>query len=208
MLGLPTNNSFIELRPESDYTVVSHGFFIHDDWRVGDSLTLNVGVRYDLELGMTAAGNQNTRGFDFTTASPIQAAATARYAAAPPAGVPLTAQQFGARVVGGYAFLTDDQPRVWDADRNNVQPRIGATYKVGAHGVLRGGFGVYSAPFQIQGVPGLNNVLNQTGYSRSTPVPVTNDGGLTFGANLSNPVPSGTLLEPVGSSLGLEHEPR
>ena len=34
-------------------------------------------------------------------------------------------------------------------------------------------------------------------------MPVTNDSGLTFGANLSNPVPSGTLLEPVGSSLGL-----
>ena len=52
-------------------------------------------------------------------------------------------------------------------------------------------------------MPGLNNVLNQIGYSRSTPVPVTNDSGLTFGANLSNPVPSGTLLQPVGSSLGL-----
>ena len=34
-------------------------------------------------------------------------------------------------------------------------------------------------------------------------MPVTNDSGLTFGANLSNPVPSGTLLQPVGSSLGL-----
>jgi hypothetical protein len=170
---------------------------------VSDRLTLNVGVRYDLELGMTEAENRNTRGFDLTTASPIQAAAMARYAAAPPVGVPLTAQQFGDRLVGGYAFLSDDQPRVWDADRNNFQPRIGATYKVGERAVIRGGFGVYSAPFQIQGVPGLNNVLNQIGYSRSTPVPVTNDGGLTFGATLSNPVPSGTLLQPIGSSQGL-----
>ena len=203
MLGLPTNNSFIELRPEYDYGVASHGVFVHDDWRVSDRLTLNLGVRYDLEMGMTEAQNRNTRGFDFTTGSPIQAAAAARYAAAPPAGVPLTAQQFAARVVGGYSFLSDAEPKVWDEDRNNVQPRIGVTYKVGAKSVIRGGFGVYSAPFQIQGVPGVNNVLNQIGYSRSTPVPVTNDSGLTFGANLSNPVPSGTLLEPVGSSLGL-----
>ena len=36
MLGLPTNNSFIELRPEYDYSVVSHGVFVHDDWRVSD----------------------------------------------------------------------------------------------------------------------------------------------------------------------------
>ncbi len=203
VLGLPTSSSIIELRPESDYEVVSHGLFVHDDWRVSEKLTLNVGVRYDLEQGMTEAENRNTRGFDFTTASPIQAAAAARFAAAPPAGVSLTADQFAARLVGGYAYLTDAQSRVWDADRNNVQPRIGATYKVGDRAVIRGGVGVYSAPFQIQGVPGLNNTLNQIGYSRNTPVPVTSDGGLTFNANLSNPVPSGTLLEPVGSGLGL-----
>jgi hypothetical protein len=203
LLGLPTNNSLIELRPESDYSVVSHGVFIHDDWRVSNKLTLNLGVRYDLELGMTEAENRNTRGFDLTTASPIQAAAAARYAANPPAGVPLTADQFAARLIGGYAYLDDAHPRVWEADGNNVQPRIGATYKVGDKGVIRGGVGLYVAPFQIQGVPGLNNVLNQIGYSRNTPVPVTNDNGLTFGANLSNPVPSGVLLEPVGSSLGL-----
>ena len=41
MLGLPTNNSFIELRPEYDYGVVSHGVFVHDDWRVSERLTLN-----------------------------------------------------------------------------------------------------------------------------------------------------------------------
>ena len=203
MLGLPTNNSFIELRPEYDYNVLSHGIFVHDDWRVTDKLTLNLGVRYDLELGMTEAEGRNTRGFDLATASPIQAAAVARFTSNPPAGVTITPEQFAASLVGGYSYLSGPDDRVWDADGNNVQPRLGATYKIGARAVLRGGFGVYTAPFQIQGVPGLNNVLNQIGYARSTPVPVTNDGGLTFNANLSNPVPSGTLLQPVGSSLGL-----
>ena len=51
LLGLPTNSSFIELRPEQDFSVVSHGFFVHDDWRVSDRLTLNIGIRYDLEHG-------------------------------------------------------------------------------------------------------------------------------------------------------------
>ena len=58
--------------------VISHGFFVHDDWRVSEQLTLNLGVRYDLELGMTEAENRNVRGFDFTTANPIQAQAQAR----------------------------------------------------------------------------------------------------------------------------------
>ena len=34
----PTS-SFIELRPEYDMQVISHGFFAHDDWRVSDRLT-------------------------------------------------------------------------------------------------------------------------------------------------------------------------
>ena len=70
--------------------------------------------------------------------------------------------------------------------------------------MLRGGFGVYMRALpDPRACPGLGNPLNQIGYSRSTPVPVTNDNGLTFGGNLTNPVPSGTLLEPIGSSLGL-----
>ena len=67
--------SFIELRPEQDFSVVSHGFFAHDDWRVSDRLTLNIGLRYDLEMGMTEAENRAVRAFDFASASPIQAQA-------------------------------------------------------------------------------------------------------------------------------------
>lgn len=33
----------------------SHGVFVHDDWRVGEKLTLNLGIRYDFEMGMTEA---------------------------------------------------------------------------------------------------------------------------------------------------------
>jgi hypothetical protein len=45
----------------------------------------------------------------------------ANFAARPPAGVPLTASQFA--VLGGYQFLDDQHRHVWDADKNNVQPR-------------------------------------------------------------------------------------
>ena len=201
LLGLPTNNSVIELRPEYDMEVISHGFFAHDDWRVSDRLTLNLGLRYDLELGMTEADNRNIGPFDLTTPNPIEAAAQARFAASPPAGVPLSASQF--RVLGGYTYLSGDQSRAWNADLNNFQPRAGVTYRIDDRTVLRGGGGKFVAPFQLQGVPGLITAINQIGYSRNTPVPVTADNGLTFQANLSNPVPSGQLVQPVGSAQGL-----
>ena len=78
----------------------------------------------------------------------------ARFAAAPPAGVPLTAQQFGDRLIGGYAFLSDDSrasgtPIATTSSRASAPPTRWATAPC-----IRGGFGVYSAPFQIQGVPG------------------------------------------------------
>lgn len=201
LLGIPLNASFIELRPQQDYSVISHGLFVHDDWRIGEKLTLNLGVRYDLEMGMTEAENRNTRGFDFTTPNPIQAQAQAQFAANPPAGVALTASQFA--VLGGYQYLDDAHKHMWDADTNNFQPRVGFTYTAGPTVVIRGGAGLFIAPFQINSVPGLGNPINQLGYSRQTPIPVTADNGLTFQASLSNPVPSGQLLQPIGSAQGM-----
>jgi hypothetical protein len=201
MLGLPSSTSFVETRGVYDASVIGHGAFVHDDWRVSDRLTLNLGIRYDLERGMTEAEDRNIGGFDLSTTSPIEAQARAAYAANPPAGVPLTASQF--KVAGGYTYLSDQQQSAWKADRNNFQPRMGFTYKLTDASVIRGGAGLFIAPFQLQGVPGIQTAINQTGYSRNTPVPVTSDNGLTFQANLSNPVPSGQLLPPNGSSLGL-----
>lgn len=202
LMGI-TSTGRIELRSEYDYNVISHGAFVHDDWRVTPNLTLSLGLRYDFEGGMTEAQNRNVRGFDLSSASPIQAQALANYTALPPAGVPSTAAEYAARLVGGYQYATDADPSIWDADTNNWQPRVGLTYKLGAKSVVRGGAGLFAAPFQIQGVPGFNNALNQIGYSRNTNVPVTTDNGLTFQGTLANPIPSGQLLEPVGSAQGL-----
>ncbi len=205
LLGIPSSltstPSIIEVRSDYDARVNSHGAFVHDDWRVSDRLTLGLGIRYDLEQGLNEVDNRNIGGFDLTTTNPIEAQARANFAANPPAGVPITASAF--RVAGGYTYLSGDQPSAWKADRNNFQPRAGFTYKLTDSSVLRGGIGLFIAPFQVQGVPGIQTAVNQIGYSRNTPVPVTSDNGLTFQANLSNPVPSGQLLAPVGSSQGL-----
>ena len=169
MLGIPLNGSFIELRPEQDYSVISHGVFVHDDWRVGEKLTLNLGVRYDLELGMTEAENRNVRGFDFTTPNPIQAQAQAQFAANPPAGVPLTAAQFA--VLGGYQYVDDANRRIWDADTNNFQPRFGFTYAASPITIVRGGAGLFISPFQINAVPGLGEPREPAGICPSNTGP-------------------------------------
>ena len=167
---------------------------------MSDRLTLNLGIRSDLELGLSEVDNRNIGGFDLTTSNPIEAQARANFAANPPAGVPIAASAFNVR--GGYTYLSGDQRHAWNADTNNFQPRAGFTYKLDDKSVLRGGVGLFIAPFQIQGVPGITTGLNQIGYSRNTPVPVSSDNGLTFQANLTNPIPSGQLLTPVGRPRG------
>ena len=65
---------------------------------------------------------------------------------------------------------------------------------------LRGGFGLFSYDYFFENI-------NQAGFSQATPVLVTNDNGITFtGATLANPLPSGTLIQPVGSALGLRSQ--
>ncbi len=43
--------SQFELIPAMEVPYTTYGFFAQDDWRVTDSLTLNLGLRYDVEIG-------------------------------------------------------------------------------------------------------------------------------------------------------------
>ncbi|HEX7956136.1 MAG TPA: carboxypeptidase-like regulatory domain-containing protein, partial [Pyrinomonadaceae bacterium] len=83
LLGVPTASTSQSLIDTTgiNYSAQSqyHGFFFQDDWRVTPKLTLNLGLRYELELGLTERFNRFIRGFDTTTSSPIEAAARAAY---------------------------------------------------------------------------------------------------------------------------------
>ncbi len=184
-----------------NYSVQSvyHGFFVQDDWRVTPKLTLNLGMRYELEGGLTERFNRIQRGFDLTTASPIDAAARAAYTTAynaNPANFLLTPDQF--HVLGGFSFADTNNRAAWNTDRSNWQPRLGISYAPDQKTVVRAGFGIFMAPHQSE----IQTNPLQTGFSGNTPFVASNNNGLTFAANLTNPFPSGTTASP-GSSLGL-----
>ena len=202
MLGIPTtgsggNSSLIDNSINYSVQSVFHGFFFQDDWRVTPKLTLNLGLRYELETGLTERFNRILRGFDLTTPSPIETQVRAAYTATFNANsYPVTPDQF--HVLGGYTFADDNNRHVWDVDRSNFQPRIGLAYQLNPKTVVRGGFGIFMAPFQIE-------TPQQPGFAGNTPfIPSTNN-GLTFIATLTNPFPSGVagLTVSPGASLGL-----
>src|SRR5205823_5217547 len=101
-------------------------------------------------------------------------------------------------VVGGYTFANDQNRHIWDADKSNWQPRGGAAYTLNDKTVLRGGFGIFMAPFQVE-------TPQQVGFAGATAIIPTTNNGQTFIANLTNPIPSGAAgIQPsVGSGLGL-----
>jgi len=182
----------------TNYSVQSvyHGFFFQDDWRVTPKLTLNFGLRYELEMGLTERYNRIINGFDFNTSSPIETAAQAAYTTAYNANPSNFIVSPGAfRVLGGYTFANQDNRAIWDADKKTLQPRVGASYQLNDKTVLRSGFGIFMSPFRIE-------TPLQTGFSASTPYVASNNNGLTFAATLNNPFPSGLQSAP-GSSLGL-----
>ena len=191
LLGQPTGGT-IERNADRALQTLFHAAFIQDDWRVARKLTLNLGLRYELEGATTERYNRNLRGFDTTSPSPIEAQAVAAYTAHPDSrGVPPASFH----VRGGPLFAMPWDRGFWNSDKDNFQPRVGAAYRINGKTVLRGGWGIFTVPFIISGV-------NQQGFSQSIPVVPSPDNGLTFRANLFDPFPDG-LPAPPGSSEGL-----
>ena len=194
LLGLPTSGQIVR-RAAYDEASSTYGFYVQDDWRVGPRLTLNLGLRYEIESALYEAENRSVRGFDAAAAQPIEAAARAALNSAA-TGIPL--DQFHVR--GGLTFAgVNGQPEaLYSVPKNNWMPRVGATFKLDEQTVLRAGYGVfYGFLGQRRG-----DVIT-TGFSSNTPLTVSLDNGVTFIETLSNPFRNG-VIEPVGSAAGIE----
>ena len=170
--------------------------FVHDDWKVNSQLTLNIGLRYEFESPLTERYNRSVSGLDFAAVQPIEAAVRARYAANPTPEIP--ADQFNVR--GGLLFpAVDGRSRgFYETPKKNFMPRFGLAYKLTEKTVVRGGYGIF---FGFLGQR--RGDVSQHGFSRNTNLVPSTDNGLTFRDTLSNPFQGG-ILEPVGSSQGIE----
>jgi hypothetical protein len=152
------------------------GYF-QDEWRATRSLTVTLGLRYNLELGSQEESNHYVF-LDTSSPSPLK--------------VP------GYNLVGGLAFtgVNGNPRRVERADRNNWDPRLGLAYRIDTKTVVRAGFGIFHNPL-------LSTDRDTTqGFSRATSNLVAQSDGVTPTFNLSNPFPQG-ILQPTGNSLGL-----
>ncbi len=198
LLGLPTGGS---ITIPADYAEQSTttGIFIHDDWKVSPKLTLNLGLRYELEGALTERFNKSVRGFAFGAAQPIEAAVKANLAKNPVQGV--DPNQFAVR--GGLTFAgVGGEPRgLYETPKKNFMPRFGFAYKLTDKTIVRGGYGVF---FGFLGQR--RSDVNQIGFNTTVPLNISLDNGLTFLETLNNPFETykNGLPAAPGASQGIQ----
>jgi hypothetical protein len=180
-----TLRSFVDNNVFPIYMFKYYAPWFQDDWKVTRKLTVNFGLRFDLNRpGVERYGRIN-RGFDTTTVNPANAR------------IDRSRLINGSQIVGGLLFADEGEAAV-KTDKNNWQPRVGFAYSIDDKTVLRAGYGRYYV--NPVGAPGYPN----NGFSVQTPLVASIDGNRTPLPNLlSNPFPQG-ILRPAGSGLGLE----
>jgi hypothetical protein len=157
-----------------------YALYFQDDWKATRKLTLNLGIRWDYQTGVSERHDRNAW-FNFTDANPISTA-------------------IGFNVPGFLVYEgggNGNRRRLYDAQATNFAPRLGLAYQLTNKLVMRAGFGMfYSLNAEIGGYQGLDIY----GFSQTTPYVGTVD-GITPANLLSDPFPSG-LIQPTGKSQG------
>jgi len=132
----------------------STSFFVQDDWKATDRLTVNLGLRYDFMTPPLERDNRMAN-FDPETRS----------------------------LVFARDGSLRDRALV-EPDTNNVAPRVGAVYQLNDRTILRGGYGIFYNQFERIGSedqlalnpPGLMNIDFQAASGSPTPVLRLRDG--------------------------------
>lgn len=162
--------------PEYGARLKSPQIFVQDDWKVRPNLTLNLGLRYQINHGWTEVKN-NMSSFDPTIINPADNTPGAYW--------------FGTTHTNGRRALQANTFNTW-------QPRLGFAWAYDPKTTFRGGFGLYSYTWSLDTYGGNNtsygmgaaisssgDVSDQT--NGITPVTKLDGPGTVFGT--STPLP-------------------
>ena len=205
--GLPTGGSL-----DNDVKAYYHsyyvGSFVQDDWRVSDKLTLNLGVRFDIDTPFREKDGRTVNGFNPPALNVDSAPAAAKFmpTTAKATNDPFTPSVTSLNTLGGLTFPSANNGAVYATNSGFLSPRIGFSYSPDGKDVLRGGFGIFVQPETLAslnsaGTYSSTAISNNEGFSASTTFNATNNNYLTPANTLSNPFPAG-FTTPVGSAAG------
>jgi hypothetical protein len=181
-LGLPATSGDTPYKYQIYYREAALGLFVQDDYKVTPRLTLNLGLRWELNTAPISLAN-NLASFD------------------PVSGLPAI-QKGGVApsIPNPTPYVTLPTRSVWKNDPNDWAPRVGFAYQPSflRGAIFRGGIGTYyNSPINlnnINGYPGAvpYTVNNKFTSSKAAPLTMTNPFP-TAGANITNS-PTGVSL--------------
>ena len=180
VLGYPSSGNAV-VAANGEYGLTYYSAYIQDDFRVNDKFTINYGVRFELEQGITEKEDRFTVGFDQNVVNPISSLVT----------IPGRGDIRGGLLYAGVDGNPTEQGNLADV---YVAPRVGMVYSLNDSTVVRGGYGIFYAPWNYT-----NRAYGRRGFNQTTSlqqdrlIPIT---------ELDNPFPNG-LLQPVGNSQRL-----
>jgi outer membrane receptor protein involved in Fe transport len=188
LMGLPT----LAIRAQSVYRVPSDwrdGFWVEDTWKVTDKLTVNLGLRYDINFQSyvaTSSGSPAAIGdMDFTTGNYILqknpgSCATSNAAPCIPGG------QLPAHV----AVSTNKNGTIWDNDYKDFGPRLGIAYALNNKTAIRASYARLFDPWTNM----MNDEANIVGgWPSISSISAGNLNALNVDTHMENPLPASQL---------------
>jgi Carboxypeptidase regulatory-like domain len=194
LLGYGSDGSVTEPARTADQNLYK-AFYVGDTYQVARKITLNLGVRVDLQGGWTERFNRIVA-FNPTEASPLLTIDPALANAVNPA----TGQTF-ANLKGGYDLVASSRHSSRSAfdSWNHVEPRLGISYQFDRNTVIRTGYGIFYLPVDVRWNDAPHNLFIN---SFTTPWQTAQSDGVTPRNTLANPFPGG-IIPPFGRNQAL-----
>lgn len=195
LIGAIDNNSFTASLPMQKARYDFWSLFFHDDFKITQRLTLNLGLRWEYETPLTDPEDRLSRFLDLT--APIPEFQGARAPALPAEAASLRSAP---PVYNGAWIFTDSNNRnSWDAQRALFMPRAGLAYRLNDRTALRFGYARYLIPASLtDGLDVLGSLLYPGFDAQTNALPFLT--GVPQ-SRLRDPFPGG-LISVVGKGFG------
>ncbi len=195
-----TNFSSAQYVPMQTSDTEMYAFYVQDDFRIRDNLTLNLGLRWEYEGGLFDPEYRLPREVDLTQSIPgMQAAIDPSIPADIKAIMAESAGQKAHLFNGAYYFTDEQNPRNAKVSLLQLMPRLGLAWSVNRQTAVRVGYGRFYTPQMLVNENATMGQLDLGAFSPLTPVLPDVQG--VPQATLSNPFPQG-LTPTTGKRYG------
>jgi hypothetical protein len=142
------------------------GEYVQDDWRPTHNLTLNLGIRYEIQTPYTSRHDEGSI-FNPNALNPLS------YSANEP-------------LLGALQFLGPGNRYIYNANYKNIAPRVGFSYQAIPKAVIHGGYGIFY-PEAVSS----SGSMDTDGFTATTNANLSLNGGITPNPNISTSNPWG-----------------